>query len=62
MTNTKQIKKFKVEIFEYKTGKTTVIIGRGLSKEKAEKRERIGLSRCNNDYGCRIIAERIKTK
>lgn len=46
---------YNVEIFEYKTGKTISIIGRNMTEERAEKREMVGLSRCNSDYGCRTV-------
>ena len=48
-------KKYNVEIFEYATGKTTATIGKNMTEGKAEKREMTGLSRCNSDYGCRMI-------
>ena len=47
------MKIYRVEIFEYATGKTVATIGKGLSEEKAERREMTGLSRCNENYGCR---------
>lgn len=50
-------KTYRVEIYEYTTGKTEVVIGRNLSKRKAERREMTGLSRCNSNYGCRMIEE-----
>lgn len=48
---------YRVEIYKYATGKVEAIIGKGLSERKAERREMTGLSRCNSDYGCRIIKE-----
>jgi len=48
---------YKVEIFEYKTGETEAVIGKGLRLEKAEQRAKTGLSRCNSDYGTRIVDE-----
>ncbi len=48
---------YRVEIFEYATGKTEAVIGNVLTKDKAEKRQMTGLSRCNSNYGCRIINE-----
>lgn len=48
---------YKVEIFCYKTGKTEAVIGKGLSLERAERRELTGLSRCNESYGTRTISE-----
>ncbi len=50
-------KRFRVEIFEYKTGKTEAVIGKNLTEEKADRREMTGLSRCNSDFGVRIIEE-----
>ena len=50
-------KTYRVEIFEYKTGKIEAVIGRGLSERKADSREMIGLSRCNKNYGVRIVEE-----
>ena len=48
-------KRFDVEIFEYATGKTESVIGTNLSESKAERREETGLSRCNENYGCRTV-------
>ena len=48
-------KRYNVEIFEYATGKTISVIGKDLSERKAEQREMTGLSRCNKDYGCRMV-------
>ena len=53
----KKIKTYRVEIYEYATGKVEAIIGRRMSEERAEKREMTGLSRCNSDYGCRMVEE-----
>jgi len=50
-------KRYRVEIFEYKTGKTEEIIGRNMSESRAERREMTGLSRCNSNYGCRMVEE-----
>jgi hypothetical protein len=49
---------FRVEIFCYKTGETEAIIGNAMSIDRAEKRQMTGLSRCNEDYGTRIINEK----
>ena len=49
---------YRVEIFCYKTGECTSIVGKGLRLKKAEDREMLALSRCNEDYGTRIINER----
>jgi len=48
-------KRYDVEIFEYATGKTERVIGTNLSERKAEQRELTGLSRCNENFGCRMI-------
>ena len=48
---------YRVEIYEYATGKVASVIGTGMTLERAEKREMTGLSRCNGDYGTRIINE-----
>ena len=50
-------KKYRVEIFEYATGKISAIIGKNMSERQADKREITGLSRCNEDFGCRIVEE-----
>lgn len=50
-------KRYRVEIFEYATGKTEAVIGKNLSERKAERREMTGLSRCNENYGCRTVEE-----
>ena len=46
---------FDVEIFEYATGKTVSVIGKDMSESKTERREMTGLSRCNENYGCRTV-------
>ncbi len=48
-------KRFDVEIFEYATGKTERVIGRNLRESKAEQRELTGLSRCNSNFGVRMV-------
>ena len=48
-------KKYNVEIFEYATGKVISVIGENMTKDKAEKREMTGLSRCNENFGCRMV-------
>jgi len=48
-------KRFNVEIFEYATGKAVSVIGKNMTEERAEKREMTGLSRCNSDFGCRMV-------
>ena len=50
-------KTYRVEIFEYATGKTEAVIGKGLNEDRAEKRALTGLIRCNSDYGTRSIDE-----
>ena len=47
--------RFNVEIFEYATGKTEAVIGKNLNKRKADKRQETGLSRCNSDFGVRLV-------
>ena len=48
---------YRVEIYNYATGEVASVIGRGMSEERAEKRELTGLSRCNSAYGCRMVEE-----
>jgi len=47
--------RYDVEIYEYATGEAVSIIGKNMSEARAEKREMTGLSRCNPDYGCRMV-------
>lgn len=49
------MKRYNVEIFEYATWKTSAVIWKNLSEEKAEIREMTWLSRCNSEYWCRIV-------
>ena len=51
------MKTYKVEIYNYSTGKTEATIGTGLSESRAERRIETGLSRCNSDYGTRATDE-----
>jgi hypothetical protein len=53
----KKMATYKVEIFEYATGKTSSVIGSGMTENKAERRAMTGLSRCNDNYGTKIIDE-----
>ena len=48
-------KRFNVEIFCFETGETESVIGTNLNERQAEKREMTGLSRCNENYGCRMV-------
>ena len=48
-------KRYNVEIYEYATGKTCSVIGKNMTEERAEKRSMTGLSRCNPDYGTRLV-------
>ena len=51
-------KTYRVEIFEYKTGKAVSVIGSGLSKPKADRRVLTGLSRCDREnFGVRDVEE-----
>jgi len=50
-------KTYRVEIFEYATGQGQAVIGTGLNERQAERREMTGLSRCNENYGCRTVEE-----
>ena len=47
--------RYNVEIFNYRTGETVSVIGKNMTEDRAEKREMIGLSRCNSDHGCRMV-------
>ena len=49
---------YRVEIVEIKTGKVVSVIGKNMSKEKAEKRIETGLMRCDtNNYFVRDVKE-----
>ncbi len=47
--------RFNVEIFEYATGITSAVIGKDMNKKRAEKRQETGLSRCNSNFGVRLV-------
>lgn len=47
--------RYNVEIFEKKSGRTEVIIGKDMSIEDASKRQRTGLGRVNKRYGVRVV-------
>ena len=48
---------YRVEIYNYETKEVSAVIGTGLTEEKAERRIETGLSRCNENYGTRMVEE-----
>ena len=48
---------YRVEIVDIATQKVVSVIGTGLSRRRAERREMTGLEKINDDYFVRIVEE-----